>query len=181
MRSALWLALAVLFSEGCRHSKCSPRGKRSILDLALTLWCYRHRLQTPLLAINLYGCYCGSGGSGSPLDSVDQCCFLHDCCYRHARVSLKCYKRVKWQRYKLLCKRSETQCQSKSTCGRVACECDKQLAQCLTTAKPQKKHAFYNRGNLCKGPKDACPLIRHNWTEILLSGSPFPLSETKDP
>ncbi|XP_061465451.1 phospholipase A2 crotoxin basic subunit CBd-like [Rhineura floridana] len=167
MRVALWLALAVLFSQECGHSKGSKREKRSVLDLVLTLWCYRHRLQIPLLALNLYGCYCGTGGSGIPLDAVDQCCFLHDCCYCHARVSLKCHRRVKWQRYKLLCKTSETECQSTSVCGRIACECDKQLAECLMTAKPQRKHSFYNRGDLCKGPKDSCPVIHHNWTENL--------------
>ncbi|XP_066467869.1 basic phospholipase A2 PLA-B-like [Tiliqua scincoides] len=171
MRTALWLALAVLFSQVHGHSKGSQREKRSVLEMVLTLWCYRHRLQIPLLALNRYGCHCGTGGLGSPLDAVDQCCFLHDCCYRHARVSLGCHRRVKWQRYKLLCKGSETECRSTSVCGRVACECDKQLAECLTAAKPQRKHSFYKRGDFCKGPKDSCPVIHRNWTEILPWGS----------
>ncbi|XP_053256506.1 phospholipase A2 crotoxin basic subunit CBb-like [Podarcis raffonei] len=178
MRIVLWLALAILFSQECGHSKGSKREKRSVLDLILTLWCYRHRLQIPLLGLNLYGCYCGTGGSGSPVDAVDQCCFIHDCCYRHARVSLKCHRRVKWQRYKLSCNGSETECQSTSICGRMACECDKQLAECLTAAKPRRKHSFYNREALCKGPRDPCPAVHRNWTEILPWGSlsPRPVS-----
>uniref|UniRef100_A0ABM5F331 Phospholipase A2 n=1 Tax=Pogona vitticeps TaxID=103695 RepID=A0ABM5F331_9SAUR len=172
MRTCLWLALAVLFSQECGHSNGSQREKRSILDMVLTLWCYRQRLQIPLLALNLYGCYCGTGGSGSPLDAVDQCCFLHDCCYRHVRVSLQCHSKVKWQRYKLLCNGSETECRSTGVCGRMACECDKQLAECLTGAKPRRKNSFYNRRELCKGPKNSCPVIHHNATEILPWESP---------
>ncbi|XP_060628679.2 phospholipase A2 crotoxin basic subunit CBd-like [Anolis sagrei] len=164
MRAALWLALAVLFSQDCGS------GEGSVLELVLTLWCYRPRLKIPLLALSKYGCYCGSGGSGSPLDTADQCCFRHDCCYRHARVALKCHSRVKWKRYKLSCRSSETECHSTNLCGRAACECDKQLAECLTGAKPKRK--FYNREDLCRGPKEPCPAIHQNWTETSHSGSP---------
>ncbi|XP_044870000.1 phospholipase A2, minor isoenzyme-like [Mauremys mutica] len=167
MKFAMWLMLVTLLSQSAHEAQCSRRGRRSLLELGLTLWCYRQRLRTPLFALNLYGCYCGTGGSGTPLDAVDQCCFLHDCCYRHARVSLECRGRVKWQPYEFACSQSGTECRSQSVCGRMACECDRQFAECLTAAKPRKRHFFYNRRELCAGPKGSCPATFPNKAEIL--------------
>ncbi|XP_039364705.1 group IID secretory phospholipase A2-like [Mauremys reevesii] len=34
---------------------------------------------------SMYGCYCGSGGKGTPKDDTDRCCQLHDCCYKRLK------------------------------------------------------------------------------------------------
>ncbi|XP_030056804.1 phospholipase A2, minor isoenzyme [Microcaecilia unicolor] len=145
------------------------RERRSLFDMALTLWCYRNQLQIPLIGINLYGCHCGPGGSGIAVDAVDHCCFLHDCCYRHCRVSLKCHFKVKWQKYNFMCLKSQTECTSRSICGRMACECDNSCRM-SDSSKPKKQHFLYNKKHLCPGPKDVCPIFPnkteiHRWTK----------------
>ena len=42
------------------------------------------------LAYGAYGCWCGPGGSGTPVDGTDRCCQLHDFCYDKIIASNLC-------------------------------------------------------------------------------------------
>ncbi|XP_078529258.1 phospholipase A2 crotoxin basic subunit CBb-like [Lissotriton helveticus] len=173
------LATVILLSALADPCSSLTREKRSLLDMVATLWCYRNRLGISLLGINLYGCYCGTGGSGATVDSVDQCCFLHDCCYHHSRVFLKCRSKVKWKNYSFRCKGAETYCMSRGMCSRMACECDKQFAECLMKATPNMAHFFYDKQQLCPGPKSTCPDKFPNRSEILSWPQTTPISQNR--
>ncbi|XP_055505826.1 basic phospholipase A2 F17-like [Leucoraja erinacea] len=150
---AMWMCLCPCAEMG----QSSPRERRGLFNMAMTLWCYRSKLAIPLLKINNYGCYCGTGGSSRPVDQVDHCCFLHDCCYHHTRVTLGCHSQVKWSLYNYTCRKSQTTCKGRTVCTRMSCECDRAFAECLSRAKPRAKHYFYKAG-LCKEKKSVCPV-----------------------
>lgn len=49
------------------------------------------------LAYDNYGCWCGTGGSGKPVDSIDECCKAHDFCYKEIKEQYSCHPY--WSKY----------------------------------------------------------------------------------
>ncbi|KAE8606646.1 hypothetical protein XENTR_v10010811 [Xenopus tropicalis] len=161
MRSntGIWLVsvLSLLYAHMYHCQRNLRRHKRDFVDMSKTLWCYRDKVQISLFAINLYGCFCGIGGSGHPQDEVDRCCFLHDCCYQFTNVTFNCDST--FQAYEYECARSRIKCKSSSVCDQMTCECDKKFAECLTAAKPVDEHVLFNRDPACNKPTDLCPPV----------------------
>ncbi|VDN60839.1 unnamed protein product [Dracunculus medinensis] len=93
-----------------------------------------------------YGCYCGFGGYGIPMDPIDTCCQAHDECY--GNVLSQCYNRTGflylWPYFWSCPKVSEGQITTKSgkfpkcgdnsdnPCGKALCECDQKIVECWT-------------------------------------------------
>ncbi|VDM74085.1 unnamed protein product [Strongylus vulgaris] len=92
---------------------------------------------------NGYGCFCGKGGSGTPVDSIDRCCKTHDDCYDEARVSKKCGRiDLYMDMYDWKCSNKKAICQGKTECEKALCACDTAAVRCWARyAKPKWKKA----------------------------------------
>ncbi|HUH01468.1 MAG TPA: phospholipase A2 family protein [Kofleriaceae bacterium] len=77
-----------------------------------------------------YGCYCGSGGAGSPVDATDSCCFDHDGCWGDAPAGCDCYGAA----YEYSCDETSgtISCAAdQGACAAYCCACDKTAADCF--------------------------------------------------
>ncbi|MEE6528227.1 hypothetical protein FKM82_030309, partial [Ascaphus truei] len=71
----------------------------------------------PLLEFNNYGCYCGLGGGGTPKDTLDRCCQVHDGCYTEAKRLSSCIGLTDnpyTKEYKYTCSGTSITCTCKS-------------------------------------------------------------------
>lgn len=126
-----------------------------------------HSIFDVMTRFNLYGCYCGFGGQGVPVDKIDCCCRDHDECYDNLAKDGTCLSGDtgvgKVYKYTKVNKdgKHTVQCKpSSDTCAEKICECDKALAECFSTNERYYNSANrnYNRGRLCaKQMAKSCP------------------------
>ncbi|XP_064139210.1 putative inactive group IIC secretory phospholipase A2 [Loxodonta africana] len=104
-----------------------------------------------------YGCYCGLGGKGTPVDDTDRhaplipsplaprCCLAHDCCYEKLK-QLSCQPVLNSYQFDIVNGTVACRCAVGPgvgcLCGLKACECDKQSVYCFRESLPTYEKNF---------------------------------------
>ncbi|XP_071800025.1 uncharacterized protein [Asterias amurensis] len=132
------------------NGECATRQKRSVPQFALMIAC---AVGGNPLDYNGYGCYCGFGGGGTPVDATDRCCYNHDRCYSRMKSSGKCDKET-GDVYIMVYQSSQANCGTnnpqitckrsrrygwlekfiigqKTDCAEGLCKCDRDAAICF--------------------------------------------------
>ncbi|KAI8777075.1 acidic phospholipase A2 E [Biomphalaria glabrata] len=138
--TSLASALVVLLCiGGFSDAERSERGLPS-LPVAITTYTGRNPFD-----YNNYGCYCGLGGGGKIMDSVDRCCYDHDRCY--ASVNKDCIIPAQLILNRINCSNGSCSCPNTAgSCAHKTCTCDVQFGVCLK-GKPYNRN---NKGNCQK-------------------------------
>ncbi|XP_055892418.1 acidic phospholipase A2 E-like isoform X3 [Biomphalaria glabrata] len=137
LMTLIFVSLAVTFPE--RTNSAFSRTERSFLDLCTVVNTHTRRACLDYLG---YGCFCGLGGQGQPLDDVDKCCQAHDDCYGRHRQCVAYFQTINMD-----CKDGKCTCTDPKTsgCPYNVCQCDVQFGACLNTATFNKDYANYDK------------------------------------
>ncbi|XP_062890154.1 phospholipase A2-like [Mobula hypostoma] len=143
----LGLIVLLLLSAGAGSTSIQFR---NLIQFGELIKCANPSITSPL-QFNNYGCYCGTGGSGTPVDDLDRCCQTHDKCYEDADKKEKCRTvfSPKMIHYNYSCSKGKIECTSKSHCEKFICECDRKASICFSKAKYNPKNKGISKSR-CK-------------------------------
>lgn len=147
--SLIKIILLLAFMVGCcltglvKEDQSFPlkRVKRNVLQFGFMIKCATGRSSWDY---NGYGCWCGRGGSGKPVDSTDRCCRTHDRCYDRA-IGNGCRPYTDWYD-----RSGCTGCGSNNDyCENLICQCDGEAARCFARSDYNDRYDGHRRRHHC--------------------------------
>ncbi|XP_053304900.1 phospholipase A2, minor isoenzyme-like [Spea bombifrons] len=148
MRPSALLTLVLAASVVSGH----PQG-RNLLQFRSMIKCTIPNSK-PLDHYNDYGCYCGLGGSGTPVDDLDICCQIHDNCYSEYKTAANCnaiFDNPYMEFYSYTCADNKVTCNSDNNpCEMHICECDRKAALCFSQATYNEEHKNLDKTKHCQ-------------------------------
>nr|AAZ22633.1 PLA-3 precursor [Oxyuranus scutellatus] len=127
----------------------------SLLNFANLIECANHGTRSALAYAD-YGCYCGKGGRGTPLDDLDRCCQVHDDCYGEAEKLPACNYLMSspyFNSYSYKCNEGKVTCtDDNDECKAFICNCDRTAAICFAGATYNDENFMISkkRNDICQ-------------------------------
>ncbi|NWQ65823.1 PA21B Phospholipase, partial [Neopipo cinnamomea] len=140
---------------------CLPSVGAASADVSSrAVWLLRKMIQCtipgshPLLDYGDYGCYCGLGGRGTPVDELDRCCQAHDKCYEQVKKIEACrflLDNPYTKHYEFSCSNHQITCSNENDeCSMFVCNCDRTAATCFAKAPYNPEYRELDTKKYCK-------------------------------
>ncbi|XP_038049115.1 phospholipase A2 AP-PLA2-I-like [Patiria miniata] len=159
MKAFSFTRIVLMVCVGCVFPvEAVPIGPESVVGFGEIVMCLGDLGFSEGLAYDGYGCYCGIGGQGTPVDETDSCCQEHDDCYGRAVTAegncntLETYAiPYSYTKYTDESGKCAIKCKAEADypwysinpkCEAFMCECDRMGAQCFADKRSSYNHDF---------------------------------------